>query len=201
MNDAPPERNAPAPAGLADRLFGRLAGRLVGARSFETAALMRRTARAGDIDALGHVNNAVYLVWAQDAATAHWTTVAGDALTTKYVWVALRHEIDYRDPVLPGETVDIRTWLGRADGPRFERFVDIRKVAEDAGDGPAEDGSCTAGAAQTASRFSAKVKTVWCLIDAKSRRPRRVGRDILDAFGVDGEGVNGEGVNGESGRG
>lgn len=141
-------------------------GNLVGAASFETAALMRRVAGADDIDELGHVNNAVYLVWAQDMATSHWRAAAGEALIKKYVWVALRHEIDYRDEVRAGETVEIRTWLGAASGPRFERFVDIRKPG--------------------APRFSALVKTVWCLIDAETRKPRRVGAEILDPFGVSG---------------
>ena len=34
------------------------------------------TASAADIDELGHVNNAVYLRWIQDVATAHWHAVA-----------------------------------------------------------------------------------------------------------------------------
>lgn len=143
-----------------------LSGNLISAENFETAALMQRIASKTDIDELGHVNNAVYLVWAQDIATAHWRTIGDAALTQKYVWVALRHEIDYRDQVLADETVEIRTWLGRAAGPRFERHVDIRKAG--------------------ASRFSAKVKTDWCLIDAETRKPRRIGPEILEPFGVTG---------------
>ena len=128
--------------------------------------MMVRTAAAGDIDELGHVNNAVYLVWAQDIATAHWRAVAGDALSSAYVWVALRHEIDYRDQVLEGDRVEIRTWLGAAAGPRFARHTDIRKPG--------------------ARRASASVITQWCLIDAATRKPRRVGAEILDPFGVSG---------------
>lgn len=143
-----------------------LAGKLVGAVSFETAPVMRRIATEDDIDELGHVNNAVYLIWAQDIAVAHWRTVGPGDLLEKYVWVALRHEIDYRDQVLAGEDVEVRTWLGRAAGPRFERHVDVRKPG--------------------AARFSAKVLTDWCLIDAKTRKPKRVGPDILVPFGVDG---------------
>ncbi len=143
-----------------------LSGNLQGAQSFETAAMMTRVASETDIDELSHVNNAVYLIWAQDVAVAHWRTVAPETLLKDFVWVALRHEIDYRDQVLAGETVEIRTWLGRAAGPRFERHVDIRKP--------------------DAARFSAKVLTDWCLIDAKTRRPRRVGADVLDPFGVSG---------------
>ncbi len=143
-----------------------IAGNLIGADAFDRAAMMTRVASARDIDELGHVNNAVYLIWAQDAATAHWRAIASDALQKTFVWVALRHEIDYRDQVLEGETVEVRTWLGPAAGPRFLRHVDIRKPG--------------------AKRASAKVETQWCLIDAKTRKPRRVGPEILEPFGVDG---------------
>lgn len=143
-----------------------LSGNLTGAQSFETAAIMTRVAKDGDIDELGHVNNAVYLVWAQDIAVAHWSTVTEAALREQMVWIALRHEIDYREQVLVGETVEIRTWLGRVSGPRFQRHVDIRKPGN--------------------ARFSAKVLTDWCLIDAKTRKPRRIGPEILSLFGVSG---------------
>lgn len=143
---------------------GVLEGNLIGAQSFETAALMTRIANANDIDELGHVNNAVYLIWAQDIATAHWRAVADAALIDSYVWVALRHEIDYRDQVLAGDTVEIRTWLGRAAGPRYARHVDIRKPGS--------------------KRFSASVLTDWCLVDAATRKPKRVGTEIFGPFGI-----------------
>ena len=143
-----------------------IGGNLVGATSFETAAIQTRIAGAADIDELGHVNNAVYLVWAQDVAVAHWRRVASDELLKTRIWVALRHEIDYRDPVLPGETVEIRTWLGRVAGARFERHVDIRKPGT--------------------KRPSAKVLTDWCLLDTKTRKPKRIGPEILRPFAIDG---------------
>ncbi len=141
-----------------------IGGNLVGACSFETAALITRTATDTDIDILGHVNNAVYLIWAQNIAIAHWNAVASQSLIQKYVWIALRHEIDYRDQVLVDEVVEIRTWLGRAAGPRFARHVDIRKPGS--------------------TRFSAQVLTDWCLVDAKTRKPKRVGSQIFKPFGV-----------------
>ncbi len=143
-----------------------LVGNIRGADSFETAALQRRRPAAADIDELGHVNNAVYLVWAQQIAVAHWAMAAGRNLIEKHLWVVLRHEIDYREAILPGDEVEVRTWLGRADGPRFARHIDIRKKG--------------------ATRFSAKVLSDWCLIDATTRRPMRVTPEILEAFGVSG---------------
>jgi acyl-CoA thioester hydrolase len=139
---------------------------LLGAQSFETAVLTRRRAEPGDIDELGHVNNAVYVRWVQDAAVAHWMAVAPPALRDTRIWVCLRHEIDYREEVKEGEEVEIRTWL--ADGPsgaRFDRHVDIRKTG--------------------AKRFSARALTTWVMLDRETGRPQRVGRDVMEAFGLD----------------
>lgn len=138
----------------------------IGAVSFKTAFFRPIEPAPDDFDELGHVNNAVYLKWAQETATAHWFLVAPPAMRAAWLWVVLRHEIDYRDPVLPGDRVEARTWLGAAEGARFDRFVDLRKT--------------------DAARPAAFVRSTWVLIDARSRRPRRVGADILEAFGVDG---------------
>jgi acyl-CoA thioester hydrolase len=107
-----------------------------------------------DIDENGHVNNVVYLDWAQQIATAHWRSRAPADEQGKWAWVALRHEVDYRRALKLGEVADARTWVSEsADGPRFDRFVRI--------DGP--DGA-----------MCAQVRTVWCLIEQTTGRPRRV---------------------------
>lgn len=139
-------------------------GPLLGARSFETACLSRRTARAEEIDALGHVNNAVYVRWIQDAAVGHWTAVAGPGAPREVLWVCSRHEIDYRDEVLEGDEVEIRTWLGEAKGARFARHTDIRK--------------------RGSARPAVQAMTWWVLIDRATGRPKRVGRDVLSMFGL-----------------
>lgn len=134
-----------------------------GANSFETAFQARLAPSPADFDELGHVNNAIYLRWAQEIAVRHWSLVATEAMKRRWLWVVLRHEIDYRDPILPGDDVIARTWLGAADGPRFDRYVDLRKPG--------------------AQRAAAAVRSTWVLIDAETRRPKRVGADILEAFG------------------
>lgn len=46
----------------------------------------QRTFTAGheDIDVLGHVNNAVWVRWIQDMATAHWTAMSAPTDNTAY---------------------------------------------------------------------------------------------------------------------
>jgi hypothetical protein len=60
-------------------------------------------ARPEDIDELGHVNNAAWVRWIQDMATAHWRAVADPAHVDAYVWVVTRHEIDYLRAVGPAK--------------------------------------------------------------------------------------------------
>ena len=56
-----------------------------------------------DIDRLGHVNNVVYLRYAQDAAVAHWNSVVDQEHRESLVWVVRRHEIDYLKPAVESD--------------------------------------------------------------------------------------------------
>jgi acyl-CoA thioester hydrolase len=108
------------------------------------------------------VNNVVYLAWAQDIAIAHWRSRATPEDQDQWAWIALRHEVDYRRPLLPGEEALARTWTdGTADGPRFDRFIRI-----DAADGT----------------MCAQVKTTWVLIERATGRPRRVPQELAQLF-------------------
>ena len=120
-----------------------------------------------DIDDNGHVNNVVYLRWAQDLGVAHWQSVAPpDALTT-WAWIALRHEVDYRRALLPGETGHGRTWVAEtAEGPRFNRYIRI----------DAEGGA-------PGSSMCAQIVTTWVLIEQATGKPRRVPPWMLALFG------------------
>lgn len=77
-------------------------------------------AAPGDIDELGHVNNAVWVRWVQDLAVAHWTALASAAQQAALIWVVTRHAIDYRGNLGEGESVTGETWV--ADAPRGARF-------------------------------------------------------------------------------
>ncbi|MEE4208598.1 MAG: thioesterase family protein [Parvularcula sp.] len=137
----------------------------LGAKDLTSAVLSTRTAQPEDIDELGHVNNAVYVRWVQDAAVAHWFAVAPQDIHDAHIWVCSRHEIDYLGEIKEGETVEVRTWLGEVAGARFSRHVDIRKPG--------------------AKRPSAKAVTWWVLLDRATGRPRRVGPEMLELFGLD----------------
>ena len=112
-----------------------------------------------DIDELGHVNNVVYVRYVQEVAAAHWNAVADHALRTKYLWVVLRHEIDYKNPAFLNEMIDATTWVGEHNGARFDRFVKL--VSEASG------------------KVLVEANTTWCMLDAKSMKPVRIHDDVL----------------------
>ena len=85
------------------------------------------TALPSHIDELGHVNNAVWVNWIQDIATAHWQAVATPEQVEKYVWVVTRHEIDYRGNIAAGECATAETFIPQGPrGAQFDRCVEFR---------------------------------------------------------------------------
>jgi acyl-CoA thioester hydrolase len=129
-----------------------------------TAAAFTRaiTATDADIDELGHVNNAVWVRWIQDIATAHWQAVAPADQVAAYVWVVTRHAIDYRGNVAAGETVTAETWI--PEGPKGARFD--RHVRFTGADG----------------RVKVEAVTTWALIDRATGRLLRVRPEIAAPF-------------------
>ncbi|MDN4163922.1 thioesterase family protein [Cytophagales bacterium LB-30] len=120
------------------------------------------TIQASDIDSLGHVNNVVYLRYVQEVAEAHWETCASDELKKAHLWVVLRHEIDYKAPAFLGQSLLGRTWVEKADGAKVWRYVHLLEV--DSG------------------KLVAQAKTLWCLLDAVTKRPKRITEEIDTVF-------------------
>ena len=118
--------------------------------------------KAGDIDELGHVNNVVYLSWVQDVAVAHWAFLTTPEHRARYAWVALRHEIDYAAPALPGDAITARTWTGTARGLRYFRHTEIIRDED--------------------KKVLATAVTQWCPLDRASGRPTRLPAEIAGYF-------------------
>ena len=114
------------------------------------------------IDELGHVNNAVWVDWIQQIATAHWSAVASPAHQAAYIWVVTRHEIDYRGNVALGESVTAETFIPSApSGARFDRRTLFRD----------SDGKVIVSA-----------QTTWALLDRETGRLLRVREDVAAPF-------------------
>ena len=120
------------------------------------------TATPESIDELGHVNNAVWVQWIQQVATRHWDAAAPQSHKDAYIWVVVRHEIDYLRALGPGETVTARTWVAdKPRGAKFDRFMEFT----------GEDG-----------KVHVRARTVWALLDKASGRPLRVTDEIVAPF-------------------
>lgn len=123
------------------------------------------TARSEHIDELGHVNNAVWVQWIQDLATAHWDAVARPEDHAKVFWVVVRHEIDYRGNIAAGDSVTGETWIdGAPKGAKSDRRVDFRNQA---------------------GKIIVAARTTWAMLDKDSQRLIRVRPEIVAPFQKD----------------
>lgn len=113
-----------------------------------------------DIDFMGHVNNAVYLKWVQDAVVDYWQRVAPSDAVAKHLWVALKHEITYRRPAFLDDNVVAHVVADSVKGARTF-FSTIIKRGED---------------------VLAEVHSSWCCLDAETKRPARLARSVVQRF-------------------
>ena len=113
-----------------------------------------------DIDFMGHVNNAHYLRWVQDAVVAHWRNLAPPEAVARHLWVALKHEITYRRPTFLGDEVIATVLLEKVQGARACFETVIRRGEE----------------------VLAEVKSSWCCLDIATMRPARLAKDIVARF-------------------
>lgn len=120
------------------------------------------TASPSDIDALGHVNNAVWVKWIQEMATSHWQAVAAPKHIAAYHWVVTRHEIDYRGNIAAGESVTARSWIeSEPKGAQFDRRVDF---------------------VDAKGKVIVRANTTWAMIDTKTGRLARVRPEVSAPF-------------------
>ena len=115
---------------------------------------LERSVTPADIDELDHVSNVVYLRWVQEIATAHWRELATPEMQAELLWVVVRHEIDYKAPAVLGDRIRLRTWVGMASGILFERHTEVRRAGDE--------------------QLLARGRTLWCPVDPRTHRPRRV---------------------------
>jgi YbgC/YbaW family acyl-CoA thioester hydrolase len=80
--------------------------------------------RFHEVDSLGHVNNAAYLNYVEQAAIDHATFLGLDLQRLQRlggVFVARRHEIEFLKPTFAGDVLRVVTWLDEPRGARVDR--------------------------------------------------------------------------------
>jgi acyl-CoA thioester hydrolase len=121
--------------------------------------------RTYELDANGHVNNAVYLNWAEEIANRHveaagygrdWTRRQGAA------WVVYRSEIRYRRPAVYGDEIEVSVRVELVKGARGVRRTWIRRTTD--------------------GELLAEVLTEWAWIRLADGRPVRVPQELVELF-------------------
>jgi acyl-CoA thioester hydrolase len=126
---------------------------------------IRLRVRHHEMDALGHVNNAVYLHYVEEAAIEHARRLGYDEARWRGLggtWVVRRHEIEYRLPAVAGDDLDVTTRIVGMERARGIRRTEIVR---------SRDGA-----------LLAEATTQWIWVDLGGR-PRRVPSEVLADFG------------------
>ena len=113
-----------------------------------------------DIDHMGHVNNATYLKWVQEAVVDYWRSVAPPEAVARQLWVALKHEITYLRPTFLQDVVVAEVIAEKVEGARA-MFTTVLRRGED---------------------VLSEIKSSWSCLDAVTHRPARLARDVVGRF-------------------
>jgi acyl-CoA thioester hydrolase len=82
----------------------------------------RDTVRFRDVDAMGHVNNAVYLTYIEDARIAFLRPLGADVPEM----ILARAEVDFRAPLSEGDELQIGVRPARVGTKSFELEYELR---------------------------------------------------------------------------
>ncbi|WP_108422873.1 acyl-CoA thioesterase [Flagellimonas amoyensis] len=115
-----------------------------------------------DLDDLNHVNNIRYVEWIQDISKKHWEQVTNEDMQKELIWVVRNHNISYLKSAVLGDTVEVTTHIEATKGPLSIRGVEIKN--------------------HKTGELMVKSITEWCLLDAKTLRPKRVPESVQELF-------------------
>ncbi|MBL8162349.1 MAG: acyl-CoA thioesterase [Anaerolineae bacterium] len=118
-----------------------------------------------ECDAYGHLNNANYARYMEEAAFEASASVGYDKARYEalgYMWLAHETEIEYLRPVKYGDTLAVKTWVGDFRRVRSRRFYEFRKPGED--------------------ELVARASTDWVYLETSSGRPSIVPPEMISAF-------------------
>ncbi len=88
------------------------------------------TPRFRDIDSLGHVNNAVYLTYMEEARTQFYMKTANRKRLEELEFILASAKLDFRSPIAWGEIVLVRVWPTRIGTSSFTLRYEMRVKGE-----------------------------------------------------------------------
>jgi acyl-CoA thioester hydrolase len=118
--------------------------------------------RLQDLDDLNHVNNVRYVEWIQEISKNHWQDVTTEEIRKDMVWVVKNHNISYHKSAVLGDSIQMNTYIKSNKGPISTRVVEIKD--------------------NKTGQLLVNAHTEWCLLDAKTFRPKRVPESVQKLF-------------------
>jgi acyl-CoA thioester hydrolase len=118
--------------------------------------------RFRDCDPLGHVNNAVYLTYLEQARFALWRRLWQFPEASRPGVILARSEVDYKIPAHYGDQLEVRVFLARVGRTSFTYTYE---VADDTG------------------RILAVATTVQVMYDYKAAKPMPIPDNIREMLG------------------
>ncbi|TBW28471.1 thioesterase family protein [Gramella sp. KN1008] len=114
------------------------------------------------LDKQKHVNNVQYVQWVQEVAEEHWEKRATPQQVEQYIWVVVRHEINYKKEAFLGDNISLQTYIGETTHVTSVRHVIIKNSDND--------------------KLLAEAKTTWCLLDRETKKPVKIPQDLKRIF-------------------
>ncbi len=121
--------------------------------------------RSYECDAYGHVNHANYLRYMQEAAFDASAAVGYDVERYRrmgHQWLIRETDVTYLRPLVYGDTVIVRTWVGDFRRVRSRRMYELRLASSD--------------------EPVATASTEWVYLNAETLRPATVPPEMVAAF-------------------
>lgn len=123
--------------------------------------------KATDIDAFGHVNNAVYVKWLEDCAWQHSNSLGLNMDVYKQLdrgMAVIRHEIDYLASSYCNDQLQLATWIVEMDNKlRISRQFQLINPHNQ--------------------QTNLRAKTIFCCIQLSTGKPKRMPREFIECYG------------------
>ncbi len=119
--------------------------------------------RQYEVDVNGHVNNAVYLNYAEEMAVRHAEASGfGAAWAARHggAWVIRHHEVTYHAPARAGDRLELKVTVELIRGSRGQRRTTVKR--------------------DTDGRLLAEIFTEWAWVRATDGRPAPVPRELVE---------------------
>jgi acyl-CoA thioester hydrolase len=85
----------------------------------------RESVRFRDLDAMGHVNNAVFMTYMEAARIAYLEALGAGHHPLQWLILA-RAEVDFRSPIAMGETIEVGVRTSRIGRKSFDLEEEVR---------------------------------------------------------------------------